>query len=143
MCGSATSSSVDRTWRVIAVYNGAVRRHTCIDKPAGADGAGVKRLLRAAERRGPSKTVGFGFQQRFSPECLAAERMIRTGQLGDMTLLIGYWIWGGAAYTPAQGPNVRPTDEMERIRQWGRWKDTSGDFIVQQDCHGAEGLPLR
>jgi len=118
----------------------AAGKHIYIEKPAGVDVAGVKRLLRAAERLGPSKTVGFGFQQRFSPEYLAAERMIRSGQLGEMTLMISYWIWGGSAFTPAPGPNVRPTDEMERIRQWGRWKDTCGDFIVEQDCHGVDIL---
>jgi predicted dehydrogenase len=118
----------------------AANKHIYLEKPAGADVAGVKRLLRAAERLDKSKTVAFGFQQRFSPEYLAAEQMIRTGQLGDMTLMISYWIWGGAAYAPVQGPNSRPDNELDRIRQWVRWKDTCGDFIVEQDCHGVDIL---
>jgi len=118
----------------------AAGKHIYIEKPAGADVAGVKRLLRAAERLGPSKSVAFGFQQRFSPEYLAAEQMIRTGKLGDLTLMISFWIWGGAAYTPVKGPNTRPQTELERIQQWGRWKDTCGDFIVEQDCHGVDIL---
>jgi predicted dehydrogenase len=29
---------------------------------------------------------------------------------------------------------------MDRIIQWARWKATSGDFIVEQDCHGVDVL---
>src|SRR5262249_50184648 len=49
------------------------KKHIYCEKPAGADVAGVKRLLRAAEAADKSKSLAFGFQQRWSPEYLKAE----------------------------------------------------------------------
>ncbi len=114
------------------------KKHIYIEKPAGADVVGVKRLMRAAEAADPSKVIAFGFQQRFSPEYLAAEKILRTGQLGELTLMISYWIWGGSAFRPGNIP--QPTTELDKIRSWGAWKETSGDFIVEQDCHGLDVL---
>ncbi len=114
------------------------RKHIYIEKPAGADVAGVKRLLLAAERADKSKTMAFGFQQRFSPEYLAAEKILRSGQLGDLTLMISYWIWGGSVFRPVAIP--KPQTLLDKIKSWGAWKETSGDFIVEQDCHGLDVL---
>ncbi len=117
-------------------------KHIYCEKPAGADVAGVKRLMAAAERADKTKTIQFGFQQRFSPEYLAAEKMVHDGTLGDMTLMISYWVWGGSAFR-GQGttePKPLPATEEERIRRWGSFKETSGDFIVEQDCHGVDIL---
>jgi len=113
-------------------------KHIYCEKPAGADVAGVKRLMRAAERMDKSKAVGFGYQQRFSPEYLAAEKMLRTGQMGELLLMISYWIWGGSAFRQV-GPSPYPEEER-KIRHWGAYKETSGDFIVEQDCHGLDVL---
>jgi len=62
------------------------RKHIYCEKPAGADVAGVKRMLAAAETADPSKTIQFGFQQRYSPEYLAAEKILRTGSGADRQL---------------------------------------------------------
>jgi len=114
------------------------RKHIYCEKPAGADVAGVKRLMRAAGRADKSKTIAFGFQQRFSPEYLAAEKILRSGQLGDLTLMISYWIWGGSAFQ--KFPRLPYPPGEEKIRHWGAFKETSGDFIVEQDCHGLDVL---
>jgi myo-inositol 2-dehydrogenase/D-chiro-inositol 1-dehydrogenase len=113
------------------------RKHIYCEKPAGADVAGVKRLMRAAERADPSKNIAFGFQQRYSPEYLAAERILRSGQLGELLLMRSNWILGGAALAPFRSPYPR---EDQKLRHWGAWKDYSGDFIVEQDCHGLDVL---
>jgi predicted dehydrogenase len=111
-------------------------KHIYCEKPAGASVAGVKRLLAAAEKADKSKSLQFGFQQRFSPEYLAAEKIIREDKIGALSLMISYWIVGGA-----QGrPEPKPETEMDKIKQWGAWKETSGDFIVEQDCHGLDVL---
>src|SRR5438045_245715 len=44
------------------------RKHIYCEKPAGADVAGVKRLLAASARADKTKTIQFGFQQRYSRE---------------------------------------------------------------------------
>ena len=47
---------------------------------AAVDVAGAKRIIRAGEQADSSKTVQFGFQQRFSREYLAAEKILRDGK---------------------------------------------------------------
>jgi predicted dehydrogenase len=82
----------------------SARKHIYCEKPAGADVAGVKRMLRAAEKADPSKTVQFGFQQRFSPEYLAAEKILRAGKIGQLTAMMSYWILGDRPMTSFQSP---------------------------------------
>lgn len=110
------------------------RKHIYCEKPAGASVAGVKRLLAAAERADKSKHIQFGFQQRYSPEYLAAEQIIRTGKLGEIALMRSHWMVGGVS------AKARPlTPEME-MRTWYPWRAKSGDMIVEQDCHGVDVL---
>ena len=113
------------------------RKHIYCEKPAGADVAGVKQLVRAAKRADASKVIQFGFQQRFSPEYLAARDILRSGQLGELLLMRSDWMLGGAALRAFQSPY--PAEE-QRIRHWGAFRETSGDFIVEQDCHGLDIL---
>jgi predicted dehydrogenase len=112
-------------------------KHIYCEKPAGADVAGVKRLMRAAQKAGPSKTIQFGFQQHFSPEYLAAEKILRSGKLGQLTMMESYWVLGGA---PPQGFKSPYPPEVQKLRHWGSWKDYSGGAIVEQDCHGVDVL---
>jgi predicted dehydrogenase len=113
-------------------------KHIYCEKPAGASVAGVLRMQKAAEAMDKSKTVAFGFQQRWSPEYLEVERMIRNGDLGDLTPMISFWIYGNSVFRKAEQPPL-PWDE-ERIRHWGNYRETSGDIIVEQDCHGVDIL---
>ncbi len=112
------------------------RKHIYCEKPAGASVAGVKRLMRAAERADKSKHIQFGFQQRFSPEYLAAEKLINEGAIGDLSLMQSHWVVGGVR--PGRRPNYPP--EVEKLRAWYSWNETSGGFIVEQDCHGVDVL---
>ena len=113
------------------------RKHIYCEKPAGADVAGVKRMLAAAEKADPSKTVQFGFQQRFSPEYLAAEKILRGGKIGQLTAMMSYWILGNRPMTSFQSP-YPPEDS--KIRLWNYWMEYSGGVIVEQDCHGVDVL---
>jgi predicted dehydrogenase len=109
------------------------RKHIYIEKPAGADVAGVKRLLAAAQRADKSKHIVFGFQSRFSPEYRAAEEILRTGKLGDLLMMESHFIKGSVGTRPPSAPE-------DRVKHWGAWRDLSGDFIVEQDCHGLDIL---
>ena len=113
------------------------KKHIYCEKPAGADVAGVKRLMRAAEKADRSKTIQFGFQQRFSPEYLAAEKILREGKIGKMTLMLSYWILGGP---PPESYESKYPPEEDKLRGWGRWTDLSGGPIVEQDCHGVDTI---
>lgn len=110
-------------------------KHIYCEKPAGASVAGVKRLMAAAGRADKTKHIQFGFQQRYSPEYLAAEQIIRAGQFGEIALMRSHWMVGGA--TRAWQMQIPPARE-ERI--WYPWRAKSGDMIVEQDCHGVDVL---
>ncbi|MGO4884807.1 MAG: Gfo/Idh/MocA family protein [Bryobacteraceae bacterium] len=112
-------------------------KHVYCEKPAGADVAGVKRLLRAADKADPAKTIQFGFQQRFSPEYLAAANILRAGLIGPLTQMTSYWILGDRPMRSFQSP-YPPEDS--RLRLWNYWMDYSGGSIVEQDCHGVDTL---
>ncbi len=112
-------------------------KHVYCEKPAGADVAGVKRLLRAAEAASPAQSLAFGFQQRFSPEYIAAEQMIRSGAAGDLTQMSSFWMWGGNAFAAPPKTN-RYAPQERRLRYWNVYRETSGDIIVEQDCHGVD-----
>lgn len=112
------------------------RKHIYCEKPAGASVAGVKRLLAAAARADKSKHIQFGFQQRYSPEYLAAEQIIRSGKLGEIVLMRSHWMVGGVQ----PKSRTRPLSPEREERTWYPWRAKSGDMIVEQDCHGVDVL---
>jgi predicted dehydrogenase len=115
----------------------AARKHVYCEKPAGADVAGVKRLQAAAAKADKTKTIQFGFQQRFSPEYLKAMQILKDGKAGQLTMMESYWVLGN---TPPQGFKSPYPVEEQKIRHWNSWMETSGGAIVEQDCHGVDVL---
>ena len=112
-------------------------KHIFMEKPAGADVAGCQRVIRAAERANPKKNIAVGFQQRYSPLYRAAERKVRSGEIGRLTFARSNWIITGASPTKIQSPYP---PEQQKVRHWSWWRETSGDIIVEQDCHGVDIL---
>jgi myo-inositol 2-dehydrogenase/D-chiro-inositol 1-dehydrogenase len=113
----------------------AAGKHVYCEKPAGADVAGVQRVEQAARAARPTQHMVFGFQQRYGKEYLAAKEVIFSGQLGELLFMESRWVKGGASLTPVQSPY--PPEER-RIRHWWGNRETSGDMIVEQDCHGID-----
>jgi myo-inositol 2-dehydrogenase / D-chiro-inositol 1-dehydrogenase len=120
----------------------AAKKHVYCEKPAGMDVAGVNRLMRAGQKADPGKVIQFGFQQRFSPECLKARELVAEGRLGEPKMLFSYWILGMTPRLtpPATAPFPEATEQERRIRLWTRWRDLSGGDIVECDCHGLDTL---
>jgi len=112
-------------------------KHVYCEKPAGADVAGVKRMLAAWEKRKPGQKIQFGFQQRYSPQYLKAHSYLTTGKIGEMKLMMSYWVLG---YLPPAGAPQKPGTEEEKIRRWGAWNQYSGGPMIEQDCHGIDTL---
>ncbi len=94
----------------------------------------MKRLQAAAKRMSADRVCFFGFQQRWSPEYLAAEKLLRDGKIGELLLMRAEWMVGGIRFG---GPV--PTQE-QAAKMWYPWRAKSGDFIVEQDCHGVDVL---
>ncbi len=120
------------------------RKHIYCEKPVGVDVEGCRRAIAAAKTADKSKTIFVGFQQRYGPEYLEAERRILRGDIGPIVNARGYWI-GSDPFTRKPYPDA----EIEKVRNWFSYKDYSGDIIVEQDCHNLDvlhwflaGLPL-
>jgi predicted dehydrogenase len=121
------------------------KKHVYCEKPMGVDVAGCQRVIRAGRRADKSKCVSVGFQQRYGPVYLEAYKRIQEGQIGQLATARGFWI--------ANDPFKRmpyPDPKVEKLRNWFCYKDYSGDFIVEQDCHNFDvlhwflgGLPVR
>ncbi|HUJ22322.1 MAG TPA: Gfo/Idh/MocA family oxidoreductase [Bryobacteraceae bacterium] len=120
------------------------KKHIYCEKPMGVDAEGCKKVIAAGKRCDPKKNISVGFQQRYGPVYLDAYKRVQEGQIGDLVTARAYWI-GGDPFTrkPYSDPKV------EHLRNWFCYKDTSGDFIVEQDCHNFDvlhwflGLPTR
>jgi predicted dehydrogenase len=114
-------------------------KHVYCEKPAGADVAGVKRMLAAWEKRKPGQKIQFGFQQRYSPQYLKAHSYLTTGKIGTMKLMMSYWVLG--YLPPAMPAKPAPTEtEEQKIRRWAAWNQYSGGPLIEQDCHGIDTI---
>lgn len=116
------------------------RKHVYCEKPAGADVAGCKRILAAWAKRDKSKRIQFGFQQRFSSQYLKAHSYLTSGKIGEMKLMMSYWVLG---YLPPTTDAALYRDlpvEEQQLRRWALWNKLSGGPIVEQDCHGIDTI---
>ncbi len=120
------------------------KKHVYCEKPMGVDYEGCKRVIRAGRKADPTKCVSVGFQQRYGPVYLEAYKRLQAGEIGELVNARGFWI--------SQDPFQRkPYDDpkIEKLRNWFCYRDLSGDFIVEQDCHNFDvlhwfvGLPTR
>lgn len=123
-------------------YEAAIKakKHIYCEKPAGADVAGCKRMLRAWEHRDKSKRIQFGFQQRFSSQYLKSYSYFKEGKIGEMKLMMSYWVLGYLPPTGTPKPYEGLSEEEQQIRRWGSWMQYSGGPIVEQDCHGIDTI---
>jgi predicted dehydrogenase len=120
------------------------RKHIYCEKPMGVDVEGCRKVIAASKKADPKKCLSVGFQQRYGPVYLEAYERMQKGEIGELATARGYWI--------SNDPFTRkPYDQkVEKLRNWFCFKDYSGDFIVEQDCHNFDvlhwflgGLPLR
>ena len=121
-------------------FEAAVRagKNVYCEKPAGADVAGVKRMLRAADSANPKLNIAFGFQQRYSPLYRKAKRLAETNGIGPLSMGHSYWMKGGISLNPK--PETYPTTEIDKVKQWAHWRALFGDFIVENNVHGIDVL---
>ncbi len=121
------------------------RKHIYCEKPMGVDIEGCRRVIQVARRADPKKVISVGFQQRYGPVYLEAYKRIQRGDLGEVVTARGFWI-SSDPFT--RRPFSDPKEE--KLRNWFCYREYSGDFIVEQDCHNFDdlhwflgGLPVR
>jgi myo-inositol 2-dehydrogenase/D-chiro-inositol 1-dehydrogenase len=111
------------------------KKHVYCEKPMGVNLAGVQQSIRAARKQDPKKDLAVGFQQRYGPVYLEAYKRLQAGDIGTLSNARGFWI--------ANDPFTRrpyPDASTEKLRNWFCYRDYSGDFIVEQDCHNFDVL---
>ncbi len=111
------------------------RKHIYCEKPTAVDVGGCRRVIAAGRRADPKKCISVGFQQRYGPVYLEGYRRIQEGQIGMLSNARAFWI-GGDPFKRI--PYADPKEE--KLRNWFCYRDYSGDFIVEQDCHNFDVL---
>ena len=119
-------------------FEAAVRakKHIYIEKPAGLDVAGVKRLMVAADSADRSLNITFGFQQRCGPGYRKAKQLVDAGGIGRVVAAHSYWVKNQV--NPGPVPPAFPKTEREKALQWHEWRTLFGDYIVENNVHGID-----
>ena len=121
-------------WLHPEVFEAAVkaRKHIFMEKPAGADVAGCKRVLEAAKKADKTKRISVDFQQRYGKDYRKAYEIVKSGELGGIKLIRASWLGGGLPVREGVAANE------EKMRNWLFYPERSGDIIVEQDCHNLD-----
>ncbi|MBL8221098.1 MAG: Gfo/Idh/MocA family oxidoreductase [Bryobacterales bacterium] len=108
------------------------KKHIFMEKPAGVDPKGCQRIVDAAKRADKSKRITVDYQQRYGPDYRKAHEILKSGELGAVKMIRAAWLGG-----PPPTRSGHPQSE-EKIRNWYFYRETSGDIIVEQDCHNLD-----
>jgi myo-inositol 2-dehydrogenase / D-chiro-inositol 1-dehydrogenase len=84
-------------------------KHIYIEKPAGVDVAGCKRVMRAADAADRKLNITFGFQQRYAPVYQKAKAMLDSGVIGPIRMAHSHWIKGVVTGAEPYSPRRRKT----------------------------------
>ncbi|MBL8213588.1 MAG: Gfo/Idh/MocA family oxidoreductase [Bryobacterales bacterium] len=113
-------------------------KHIYIEKPASADVEGCKRIMRAADAADRKVNITFGFQRRYGQLYLKAKQMADSGAVGRIRMGSARFIKHSAA-PPAAGGG-RPGSMPEKVASWYKWRELSGDLIVENNVHSVDVL---
>ena len=114
-------------------------KHIYIEKPAAADVAGCKRIMRAADAADRKLNITFGFQRRYGQVYLKAKKLVDSGAIGPIHLAHAHFFKSGGASSGGER-SARPQTEMEKVMSWYAWKELSGDLIVENNVHSIDVL---
>jgi predicted dehydrogenase len=104
-------------------------KHIYMEKPLAVDPGGCRRVLAAAGKVDKAKRVSVGFQQRYGKDYRKAYSIVASGQMGAIEMIRAAWMAGDLPLRKGHPPNE------EKLRNWVWYRDTSGDIVVEQDCH--------
>ena len=110
----------------------AARKHIFMEKPAGVDAAGCRRVVEAAQKADKAKRISVDYQQRYGKDYRKAYEIVKSGQIGGIKMIRASWLGGGL---PERSGH--PASE-EKIRNWLFYREHSGDIIVEQNCHNMD-----
>jgi myo-inositol 2-dehydrogenase / D-chiro-inositol 1-dehydrogenase len=108
------------------------RKHIYMEKPAGVNAAGCRRVVEAAKRADPTKRITVDYQQRYGKDYRKAFEVVKSGELGPIKMIRAAWLGGGPPIKTGHAASE------ERIRNWFFYRELSGDILVEQDCHNID-----
>jgi len=112
----------------IAVASG---KHVYVEKPVGIDVQQTRHALEIAKRVKPNQSVDVGFQCRSAPPIAAISDRIKSGALGKIASVTGWYFAPASKEHAVTGPSK---DEY-RLRNWLWDRALSGDILVEQNIH--------
>jgi predicted dehydrogenase len=110
----------------------AARKHIYMEKPAGVNAAGCRRVIEAAKRADKTKRITVDYQQRYGTDYRKAQAVVKSGELGAIKMVRAAWLGNGPPLATGH-----PASE-EKIRNWFFYRELSGDILVEQDCHNID-----
>ena len=113
-------------------------KHIYIEKPAAADIAGAKKVMRLADAAPRELNITFGYQQRHGDVYLAAKRLIDSGEIGPINLVHSHFLKSGMTGNEPVLP--APRNEAEKLAQWKLWRSTYGEIITETFCHNIDAM---
>ena len=113
-------------------------KHIYIEKPAGADVEGCKRVMRAADGADRKVNITFGFQQRYGAVYLNAKKMLDSGGIGKVREVHGQFL--KCTLTGNEPPLPPLKSEADKLANWKLWRSTFGDVIVETYCHNIDAI---
>ena len=116
----------------------AAGKHVYVEKPAGVDVAGCKRVMKAADSARPGLNVSVGFQQRYGWTYRQARKVLESGGLGQIRQAEAHFLKG--PITGKEPVRKRPVTMLDKVREWKHWRDLYGDIIVETYCHSIDVL---
>ncbi len=121
-------------------FEAAVRsgKHIYMEKPAGLDVAGCKRVMKAADGADRKVNITFGFQQRYGGVYVKAKQLLDAGAIGKVREVHGEFLkFALKGDEPVQPP---PRNEKEKLEQWKLWRSTFGEVIVETYVHNLDAI---
>ena len=113
-------------------------KHIYIEKPAAADIAGAKKVMRLADAAPRELNITFGYQQRHGEVYHAAKKLIDSGEIGNINLVHSHFLKSGmTGQEPVLPP---PRNEAEKLAQWKLWRSTYGEIITETFCHNIDAM---
>lgn len=108
------------------------KKHIFMEKPAGVDAKGCKRVLEAAKKADPTKRISMDFQQRYGKDYRKAHQVVQSGELGPIKMVRAAWLGGGPPIKSGHPAS------QEKVRNWFFYREMSGDMLIEQDCHNID-----
>ena len=113
-------------------------KHTFVEKPAGVDPPGMRKVIAAGElAKQKGLAIVAGTQRRHQARYLQNAHAIARGAIGKIKAGRIWWC-GGLRRVLRREPGQSDAEYMVRNGNWYCFSQMSGDHIVEQHCHNVD-----